>query len=690
MAEAQADTSRKRKTRSRFGCWPCKARKIKCGEEKPVCGNCQRVNDTCDYSVRLNWEGRSKKRFQVEASSITKSNMQRNSNYAKSSEVVIDLGTAISASRPGALDVGLTLSRPSLMSKEGSLWIADSSHSPNQKSDPIYGGDVETVLSIGQHGQRSWTTHDTIPTKVSANDDPTPPYPILPCPPPLKAFLPLPRTPKSTSTSDDTTSRTSISESVGSPRTSRSRRMEISSLLSSPVRESFDPDAVQAGTSRPSSPEAPSIYAYGYDIGEPDRDRPKNDDGEAIRDFCLFPRPIHFNPKSMRPRSLMNDADKSLAFSPGGYYSSPVPITIPAALQPLPTSLTENPMHLLYFHHFINHTARALVPHDCSLNPFRYLLPQMAIRDRYLLNLLLAYSASHRARLLGHTEPHTRIAMLMDGIFPKLQQDIVNAASHVSDSCLATAIMLASLQIISPSTFGVTIPWQTHLNVARQMVLLRESLNTSGRDNVSNFLLRWFAYLDVIGSLTDGTRRESTLPAKYWSEAYEFEKDYIDCLFGFDSRYLNNLANIAELARANDSGTVDSADLMETSMIIKDELLAGIKQSCRPCSWSDSCSTAGGEHDGSIEMVAANEAFHWAGLIQLYTRVLGKPISVNETQEAVQGIVNSLSKIRKGGSVEACILFPIFVGGEAALQDAHRHTILGRLHNCESFGFSHV
>ncbi|KAI1166465.1 hypothetical protein F5B18DRAFT_48671 [Nemania serpens] len=37
---------------------PCKNRKIKCGEEHPVCVNCQRTGEACDYSIRLNWDGR--------------------------------------------------------------------------------------------------------------------------------------------------------------------------------------------------------------------------------------------------------------------------------------------------------------------------------------------------------------------------------------------------------------------------------------------------------------------------------------------------------------------------------------------------------------------------------------------------------------------------------------------------------
>ncbi|KAG6015649.1 hypothetical protein E4U54_003172 [Claviceps lovelessii] len=51
------------KRRSRKGCWPCKARKVKCGEEHPACKNCVKTGDICDYSVRLNWEGRRTKRL---------------------------------------------------------------------------------------------------------------------------------------------------------------------------------------------------------------------------------------------------------------------------------------------------------------------------------------------------------------------------------------------------------------------------------------------------------------------------------------------------------------------------------------------------------------------------------------------------------------------------------------------------
>ena len=44
----QSTTQRKKKiTRTRTGCQTCRDRKVKCGEERPHCLNCQRTNHVC-------------------------------------------------------------------------------------------------------------------------------------------------------------------------------------------------------------------------------------------------------------------------------------------------------------------------------------------------------------------------------------------------------------------------------------------------------------------------------------------------------------------------------------------------------------------------------------------------------------------------------------------------------------------
>lgn len=83
---------------------------------------------------------------------------------------------------------------------------------------------------------------------------------------------------------------------------------------------------------------------YGIDHGHPDLDLPQSQDSTALN----------------RNRQLMS--------------TQSISVKIPLSLHPLPAILNENSMNLLYFHHFLNHTARHLVAHDCSANPFRTIL----------------------------------------------------------------------------------------------------------------------------------------------------------------------------------------------------------------------------------------------------------------------------------------------------------------------------
>lgn len=75
------------------------------------------------------------------------------------------------------------------------------------------------------------------------------------------------------------------------------------------------------------------------------------------------------------------DRDIQLGDIPGeetelNHYGSKMAYEIPKSLMPLPDALSKNPVKFLYFHHFINHTSKLLVTHDCLNNPFKTILPQ--------------------------------------------------------------------------------------------------------------------------------------------------------------------------------------------------------------------------------------------------------------------------------------------------------------------------
>jgi hypothetical protein len=328
----------------------------------------------------------------------------------------------------------------------------------------------------------------------------------------------------------------------------------------------------------------------------------------------------------------------------------------------------------------------------------------MAVQDDDLLSLLLAYSASHRARLLRQPEPATRIALWVQDIFPNLRKALDDPSKIISNANLATAIMLASLEIISPKAFGVAVPWQRHLDTARQIIAARggpQGMRTAARgDKVASFLWSWFAYLDVLGSLSGVTTASSS---SAWVLDYEAsdETDYqIDCILGFTSRCVRLLSKIAELARICDNQRIGPDHTIQSDWKPSDETIARAEKLDRelsesrlhpskPCTHMQSSGEAAYQWD-SLEMAATNEAFHWAGLVHLHRRILGKPSTHPDVQNAVREIHGALYKVRKCSSASACLLFPIFTAGCDTQDEKQRADILERIKGVERFGMTQV
>jgi hypothetical protein len=278
-------------------------------------------------------------------------------------------------------------------------------------------------------------------------------------------------------------------------------------------------------------------------------------------------------------------------------------------------------------------------------------------------------------------------------------------SENISNSTLAPAIMMASLEIISPNTFEVPISWQDHLMMARQMIIARGGARSLDKhDRVAYFLSRWFAYLDVLGSLS-GHKNDQPLGSFYWSsENASADEDYqIDCLMGFTNRCVGILARIAELAkqcephRIDESGNIRTGWRPEPEIVwqaeqIRKELEQGIRHppGFRGCNHRSADSDDSGGDWDDIEIYATNEMFHWAGLIHLFRRVLGKPVTDPEVQNAVLQIVALLYKIRRGSTAEACLLFPMFAAGCDAVDEGHREKIMERLRSVEGFGIAQV
>ncbi|KAF2013639.1 hypothetical protein BU24DRAFT_242038 [Aaosphaeria arxii CBS 175.79] len=768
------------KRRSRTGCWPCKARKVKCGEERPGCANCERTGETCDYSIRLNWGGRTRRNTDTPtsiASSTGSSPYESTLTFEENVAPLFPPGPP--ALRNDLVHHARSHSAPSNPTSDpsqvGPNQPVASQAVPHSMAAASYGEFQTSLPAVSAHPFQtipatfdypsppvsnfeaySYTTNTafpSIPAEVPifhANMPPpnrthfdydngsqghisdfaqsisgqsntsqageSPAYtsaedyysnrsasevfsPNAGPPTPYSPYMPMPLTPNSSVGSEDAYHRAASKQNHGQfqPPPPELRRMSVLSLLAGPPGDSpiaYSPSAHynnrDVGT-----------ITYGYDLGLPDLDTPNNKDYNAIQ---IFTPPSHA--MELDDDTNMDGEDdqqgKEMAFEEGAYYAKPVPIKLSKSLQPLSPILLDNPINLMYFHHFINHTARILVPHDCGQNPFRLILPKMAMEDTKIMSLLLAYSASHRARLLKHPEPVNRIAEWVKDVFPQLRAALVNN-HEVPNATLAPAIMMASLQIISPDAFGVSIAWQDHLAIARQMIVSRGGPGSISRDDqVGYFLSRWFAYLEVVGSLS-GNKNGQALGSIYWTctEALADEENQIDCLMGFTARCVRILARIAELAKQCEPARFDQngnvrpdwrpePEVVQEAISIRRALEDGLSNHAvyKGCSHRSSSSEENEGTSDASEINATNEMFHWAGLIHLYRRVLGKSAEDAEVQHAVRAIIGLLHKVRRGSTAEACLLFPMVAAGCDANDEVQREKIMERLRCVEGFGMT--
>ncbi|KAK5107976.1 hypothetical protein LTR62_000521 [Meristemomyces frigidus] len=751
MPRAKKETDVEPKKRSRKGCWPCKARKVKCGEEKPACVNCVKSGEQCDYSIRLNW-ARGKRDgsptdggFTFVSTAIAGAQPKPTSGHEHvfSAQHI----AAVPPPRP-ASSRSTNLPTPDTTPGEGAIIDPSLRSGPLQPATVAASSDFtpytpplpqicESVSPPQPNDDFRWSSqHSAKRVKLSpaqrrshvAHSSPgfaMTLYPQSAAPPPGSPYF----TAHSISSIVNTPATPGSSIASGSPFPVQTpgltvqdppdlRRLSVKSLLSDPSDDLNKPLLFRADSA--------GHRNYGFDHGLPDHDLGRNEDLNALQPRSPTIRRASAAPSEASNSSVEPDA-RNIAFESGGYYAQPVAVRIPRYLEPLPDELLDNPMNLLYFHHFINHTGRIMVPHDCPENPFRGVMPQMAVRNRQLLHLMLTYSASHRARLLGHEEPAIRIAEWMGDVLPALRQSLGEPSSPgVHDprdpsslAPLAIAIMLASLEVVSPHTFAVSITWQQHLQVARQLIMAKGGLHhlaqkaDGARDRAIFFLSRWFAYLDVLGSLS-GSKQDQPLSGAYledggglWLVNRSDDEIYqIDCFFGFSGRCIALLARVAELAADCDRQRIDPItqrvrmgwqprdDVRQQAQDLKKRLEASATTVYRGCMHTDaatnhSTETEVSDHDIE-EVYAVNEAYHYAGLLHLLTRILNRPSCSHEVQELVQKILHVLTKVRRGSTAESCLLLPMFTAGCEALAEDERALFMERLKGIEGWGLSQV
>jgi hypothetical protein len=304
--------------------------------------------------------------------------------------------------------------------------------------------------------------------------------------------------------------------------------------------------------------------------------------------------------------------------------------------------------------------------------------------------------------LLKHDPPSTRIANWIQSIFPKLLHSLLNP-STLSLNIVATSIIFASLEIISPTAFGVNTTWRQYLRSTRNMLEERAKYQPNRYfEDRGFFLCRWFGYLDIIGSLSGPKSDEPCNYDIYWVEDRNEPPGVIDCFFGCTMLCMKLLGQVASLVketqpfRLDDRGRLrlnwsPSPDIKQRADALLGQIIASVESQVYTCPHDVmSPGSAESQKQDLRELETTNILYHWAGIIQLRRRVLNYTQDSFEVKNAVSTVLNNLEKIRAGSPAEACLLFPIFTAGCEATDLEQRERFKGRMADIEGFGLKQV
>lgn len=703
--------------RSRRGCRNCKRLKVKCDEGKPSCKACVKNGVNCDYSLVLTWGRQSASMGEQPSASTAKTG-----GTTLSVTPAPEYSTAIATNA----DSGKTLTNQEVLRKISStfqnLFVPSPQQRPTDTQSFIYEYS-NTPLKKAKRKPRAKAALQAGVTQAELVPQPM-------------------HVPESSSQS--------IIPSDATEQSARNEQLDFEDIL-----DRFDE----------------------YDFWQP---------REFIDDFIITEQT--YNPHSYKTALMQNPLRNALlqskihstllAPSPnhsssgsdtsdGELDTSTAASTIPIAPLALPDLLIQVPVYRELYHHFMNVTADSLVPVPRIYynNPFKTILPRMAMNTPHLLSLIVAYAATHRARCLNIPEPVEVINRLLERTFESLTAALENETEAQSDTTLATAIMLCSYSIVTSTNED---SWKTHLHGAREIVIARGIANSiSGGllDNSSevylenqnslfpnthtnaaqsfdhnamtygpqplrmfnkrlstssdiSFLLRMFAYIDVIGALSSSDASPFlshagqasqlwTIPS--WNNSYSGsivdDNLNVDFLLGFDLTMIPVLSKVSSLARRRRELDIFPESLGNPEYITGDENL--VAEAVELSKILTSCCESGEirrkqhirrqnfqnpqENKYMLQLAAMNLAFGYSGLIHLYRRVLRFQTNSVPVQELVITITRLLDEnIPPGNSIEACLSFPIFTVACEVLDPHERLKYRQRMAGMQRFGFGQM
>lgn len=345
-------------------------------------------------------------------------------------------------------------------------------------------------------------------------------------------------------------------------------------------------------------------------------------------------------------------------------------------------------MLVYYFTH-------SLVPcfslHKTHQDKFCSNLVPMALDEKRGPHLLAAilYSASAHRKSRGLDESDRTRLEYLQFCLATLRQQTLGEDSAVDDTYIATALLLSVSEILLGGEKRKT--WRAHLTgaIAALESSRADTHQISGVSSTRLFLRRWSQSLSTI-ALSSAQSYSRSSPSDFGpTSPATSSSDFINMFDGFSTRLSPMFQEIHDLAdQAGETSALakqsycdnDYDPFLQSSLLERArELIESIQASmAETIHETDPYVQPGQDINSDSEFKLLNTVYHWIALLEVYQRVLDRPRTSPDVEDAVAHGIQCLEGLRLSDS--ACpgvaTLHPVFIIGCSVHQIKDRLFVL--------------
>ena len=315
----------------------------------------------------------------------------------------------------------------------------------------------------------------------------------------------------------------------------------------------------------------------------------------------------------------------------------------------------ESSLHKRLFYHFTRVMSKVLTTTNDDSNPMTSVVTPLALADSTLMQTLLSLAGAHLLKLQPggasnelsteryrlHKKALNAQTQRMQALKEASTAIIAQLPNHERDATFATSLLLCLCEICEGSADD---GFRLHLGMAR------EFLSYTSTATLDPFLLEFFLYHDAIAQVTapSSTGRldcSTDLP------------NQTESVVGVQDGLLEYVTRISSLRC--EAGTIQfppKYDTIEKGLEIWEDLFRW-KPKVTPCK--------------DRELIA--QIYQWALFIWLFSIIYPDGKSDPAVQGAVKWMTVGIGEIKSGQM--ACLLFPLFIVGSAAIRQEDRETV---------------